>query len=356
MRHAVRKVVTAGETGGENFAVGAVPPRPAGDGDPGGQVHQRGGGYQPAIISPAIGEPAFLAGLGRIDAVEPQALSGQHQRIAADHPRRAFDFADFAGAGRDGEIGQNQCAGHADGAAKGEIRRRGGYLLPRGVFGAGDVDAVLARPVGVSAAQRHRIDHRHAADIGIAAGPLDLADDVERAVVHHLHADPRVLQVIGLELGDDGFLDPAHRKPADLDVADQRHRDGAGAVDQKLPRQVGMAEHVDLDPVARTGAVFQHLAGAGEAADRREKRQHEHRHAVTGAAAAIPAHAATASGAGSLRYDVHNRYERSSGPLNRGIIAPFSFVLVKHKSGVGAVNPHFPTRHRAGHGGLGSAG
>src|SRR3954452_305943 len=96
-------------------------------------------------------------------------------------------------------------------------------------------EAVLLGAVGETARQRHGVEHRHAVHVGVGAGILDLAEDVERPVVLDLDADLRVDEEAVLVLLDDALLQLARGQAAGLDLADQRHGEVAGTVEGELP-------------------------------------------------------------------------------------------------------------------------
>ena len=129
-------------------------------------------------------------------------------------------------------------------------------------------DPHLAGPgtVGEAAGDGDGVDHLHAVDEGVAARLVDLAVDEERPIVQDLDADARVLQVVGRQPAGDRLLELTDRLAFRLDVADQRQRDVARAVDLELAGQILVPEYGDPDLVAGAQRVGVDRATASEPA------------------------------------------------------------------------------------------
>ena len=95
----------------------------------------------------------------------------------------------------------------------------------------------------------------HATHEGIFPALLDLADDVERAVIEHLHAHPGILEIPLGKPGTHRRLEAPQGLPTRADLAHQGDRYGAGVVHLELAREVFFAKDNDSELIARAQLV-----------------------------------------------------------------------------------------------------
>ena len=114
-------------------------------------------------------------------------------------------------------------------------------------------DLLLGRARREATADGDRVQDRHIGHVGITSRGLDLTDDEERPVFHHIDGDAGIAdEALAKALLDEVFslLDGL---AADVNWLDEWHRDRPIGTDDEFTRQVGLAEDGDaqlvtLDP------------------------------------------------------------------------------------------------------------
>jgi len=106
-------------------------------------------------------------------------------------------------------------------------------------------------------------DIAHAGLIGILAGRIDFAQNVERPVGLDLDADMRLADIALLQPGGDGLRERRRGQPARPDRTGQRHIHVARGIDEIGIAHALLSEHRDPHPVAGIEGVDRARAGIG---------------------------------------------------------------------------------------------
>ena len=102
----------------------------------------------------------------------------------------------------------------------------------------------------VTAGNRDRGLDAHAGLIGILAGRIDLAQNVERPVGLDLDADMRLAEITVSQPRGDGLREGRRRQPARGDRTDQRDIHIARGIDEIGIAHAFLSEHRDPHPIA----------------------------------------------------------------------------------------------------------